>query len=66
MFAIRAGLSKRGARLEALLQGITQWRIQKFLMEHQVIMIEIVEVLDLIPVSPLQQRLQRITPYNTQ
>jgi len=27
----RAGLSKRGARLEALLRGPTQWRVQKFL-----------------------------------
>jgi len=40
---LRAGLCKCGARLEALLRGPTQWRMQKFLIGHQVIMIEIVK-----------------------
>ena len=41
---VRAGLSKCGARLEALLRGPIQWRVQNFLVGHHVIMIEIVDV----------------------
>ena len=40
----RAGISKCWARLEALLWGPTQWRMRKFLIGHQVIMIKIVDV----------------------
>jgi len=40
----KAGLSKFGARLEALLRGPTQWHMKKFFIGHQVIMVEIVDV----------------------
>jgi len=40
----RAGLSKCEARLEALLRGPTQRCLQKFLIGHQVILFEIVDV----------------------
>jgi len=44
MTVIRAGLTKCGAQLEALLWGPTQCRVQKFLEGHQFIMIEIGDV----------------------
>jgi len=40
---VRAGLRKRGDRLEALLRSATQQRMQKFLIGRQVINIEIVD-----------------------
>jgi len=38
---LRAGLSKYGARLEALFRGPTQWCVQKFAERDKVIITEI-------------------------